>query len=226
QQVSAFGDPSLPFCPTDSQVGVVEPGVFGFFRPGTGYKTPLFNLDAPGGNSRIVARLGFIGVFYPIFIDIKLDPKRDDALTATIADIPATGTYASYTKLWAVPSDSSHDAERLNWIQAALCGLAGICPEPLESGVEPTPFMDNPTSCGPAEVGQAATSYQREEGADFGIFSLPNIEGCEAVPFEPTMSLEPTTRSAGASSGLEASLHIPQEGLTDPETLVTSHLKE
>jgi hypothetical protein len=216
-------------CPVDSQVGVISPGVSDRtnslgFEPGI-YRTPLYNLEAPGGNTGIVARLGFIGAFYPIYIDVRLDPKRDNALTAGLSNITSLiSLTASNNTLWGVPTDESHDDERFNWFEAAFC--AGQCYGiPVDSGLEPTPFMVNPTSCGPAQVGTAIDTYQRL-GADADLAALPDITGCDAVPFAPTMSVEPTTRSAAASSGLDASLHIPQDGLTDVDALATSHLKE
>ncbi len=215
-------------CPADSQVGLISPGLFSLVGAGSGYKTPLYNLEAPGGDSDVVARLGFVGVFYPMFIDVKLDPKRDYALTASIVNVPSQASLlGSLNTLWGVPTDPSHDNDRFNWFEAILCEGAGAClAGPTPSGLDPTPFMDSPTSCGPASVWQSASSYQRPEGSFFSDSSLGDIAECEPVPFEPTLSLEPTTRSASAASGLEASLHIPQEGLTDPETLATSHLKE
>jgi hypothetical protein len=228
---------SGPFCPTDTQVGMIKPGIFGFVNFDTGtYRTPLINLEPPPGDPHIVARLGFVGFFISIYIDIRLDPKRDDALTATVENIPtAAPITASRNTFWGVPTDESHDLERFNWFEALACG--GICKKeevepgvfkrvPVPSGLDPTPFMSNPTSCGPAEVGTAVRSYEQANGFDYDWASLPDLEGCSAVPFEPTMSLQPTTLSAGASSGLDVELEIPQEGLTEPTGLRSSDLKE
>ncbi len=44
-----------------------------------------------------------------------------------------------------------------------------------------------------------------EQGEEIGI------EGCEAVPFEPEISAQPTTEKADSPSGLEFDLSIPQE---------------
>ncbi len=38
-----------------------------------------------------MARLGFIAVLTPEYIDIKVDPQRDNALTATVVDVPGNG---------------------------------------------------------------------------------------------------------------------------------------
>ena len=222
-----FNGITWEMCPTDTQVGTISPGLAGIigFPPGT-INEPLYNLEAPGGDSHIVARLGFVALFYPVFIDVRLDPKRDNALTATVSNINAlVGLTGSYNRFWGVPTDESHDLERVNWVEALFCG--GICSgKPVPSGLESTPFMDGPTSCGPAKLTTTLLSYAEPEGGDTDVTPFPDFTGCESVPFEPTMSLEPTTRSAGAASGLDANLHIPQEGLTDPETLATAHLRE
>lgn len=213
-----------PFCPTDSQVGMIEPGASGFFPPGA-YRTPLVNLEPPPGDPHIVARLGFIAVFFPEYINIRLDPKRDDALTAALVNSPTVAPVTgSYNIFWGTPTDHVHDTERFNWIEALICG--GQCGGPVESELEPTPFMTNPTSCGTAEVGNATRSYEKPEGFDYAFAPLPDIEGCDAVPFEPTLSLKPTTSSAGASSGIDVNLEIPQDGLLDPEGRASSQLRK
>jgi hypothetical protein len=217
-----FSEPQ--FCPLDTQVGMIEPGATGFFPPGS-YKTPLINLEAPVGDPRVVARLGFVAVFFPLYIDVRLDPKRDNALTATVVNAPSTAAVTgSFNKFWAAPTDDSHNAERFNWFEALVCG--GQCEGPVESGLPPTAFMTNPTSCGPKEVGTGVNGYEIPEGYDWGFTPLANIEGCEAVPFDPTMSLAPTTRNASASGGLDVTLEIPQQGMLDPEGLATAHLKK
>lgn len=219
-----FSDPQT--CPLDTQVGMIEPGATGFFSAGSGYKTPLINLEAPTGDPRVVARLGFVAVFFPLYIDIRLDPKRDNALTATVVNAPSVAAVTgSYNRFWAAPTDESHDTERFTWIDAISCG--GPCdPTPVESGLDPTAFMTNPTSCGPAEVGTGVNGYEIPEGYDYAFDPLPDIEGCEAVPFDPTMTLAPTTRNAAASSGIDVELEIPQQGMVDPEGLASAHLKK
>lgn len=217
-----FSEPQ--FCPLDTQVGMIEPGATGFFPPGT-YKTPLINLEPPVGDPRVVARLGFVAVFFPMYIDVRLDPKRDNALTATVVNAPSTAAVTgSYNKFWAAPTDDSHNTERFHWFEALVCG--GQCEGPVESGLEPTAFMTNPTSCGPTEVGTGVNGYEIPEGYDWDFTPLANIEGCEAVPFDPTMSLAPTTRNASASGGLDVTLEIPQEGMLNPEALASAHLKK
>ncbi|HEX5984709.1 MAG TPA: hypothetical protein VFY69_10925, partial [Solirubrobacterales bacterium] len=216
---------SPQFCHTDTQVGMIEPGALGFFAPGT-YKTPLINLEPPTGDPNVVARLGFVAVFFPMYIDIRLDPKRDYALTAALVNVPSVAAVTgSVNNFWADPTNESHDLERFTWFDALFCG--GSCSgEPVDSGLDPTPFMTNPRSCGPTEVGTGARSYEFPEGFDWSFDPLTTIEGCESVPFDPTMSVLPTTNAAGASSGIDVNLQIPQEGLKDPAGRGPSDLKK
>jgi len=212
------------FCPVDSQVGVVEPGIREIDSLGY-YRTPLINLEPPADSPDVVARLGFMAAIYPMFIDVRLDPKRGDALTATVANAPSVAyVTGAYTRFWADPADEVHDIDRMNWIDALFC--SGACGGPVHSEMPPTAFMRNPTSCGPAEVGTALRSYQLPEGLDYDFAALPAIGGCESVPFEPTMSLAPTSSSASSSAGIDVSLRIPQDGFDDPDALASADLRK
>jgi hypothetical protein len=209
-------------CPTDSQLGLVEPGLWNLTPPG-GLREPLYNLESPGGD--VVARLGFWGFIYPIFIDIKVDPQRDNALTATVVNSPSTaGLTATNTTIWGVPTAVSHNEERFNPVEAVECG--GPCDGPVPTGLAQTAFMSNPTSCGPKEqVGFTASNYDGFSATPT-VASLPDVVGCESVPFEPTMSLTPTSRHTSSASGLDVELTVPQESLTDPDGVRTSDLKD
>ena len=220
-------------CELDTQVGLLSPALAGILAFPTGVlNEPLYNLEAPGGDSGIVARLGFLAYIYPMFIDIRVDPMRDNALTATVANPPSiVPLSATDSILWGVPTDPSHDMERYNYREAVSCG--GICgepptyiPQPRPSGLPPTAFMSNPTSCGPTQVDMASDSYQRYGDYDFAVAPLTEITDCDSVLFEPNMALKPTTRSPAASSGLDVSLQIPQDGLLNPEGTTPAHLKK
>jgi hypothetical protein len=217
-----------PVCPTDTQIGYINPGVEEFTKVGGPYRTPLFNLEAPGGNSGIVARFGFTALFSPIFIDVRIDPKRGYTVTAAVTNLNQLATLeGSYNHFWGVPTDHSHDKERYSWFEALLCShLCGGKP-PVPSGLShPTPFMDNPTSCRPAQITTTAISYQALGFGDSDLAALPEFSGCEAVPFEPALALAPTSASPGTSSGLEVGLHVPQQGLTDPEAHASADIEK
>lgn len=219
------------FCSSDSQIGWVSPGLGGTnfitFPPGL-FKEPLYNLEPPGGDSHIVARFGFIAILFPIFIDVHLDPKKGYSLTATVVNVPQLligRLVGSYTGFWGVPTDESHDNERLNPAEAIACGVP--CQGPVPSGLPPTPLMSNPTSCGPKAVGTSTVSYERwTEGWIFDPAPLGEFTNCAAVPFEPSMTVAPTTRNAGVASGLEVDLQIPQPGWANPKGKASADLRK
>lgn len=227
EQVSFSGNPK--YCPSDTQVGLISPGTAGFldFFPGEFYE-PLYNLEAPGGESGVVARFGFVALLFPVFIDVRLDPKRGYSLSTTLVNSPElSAVTGSYNRFWGVPTDSSHDHQRYNWLEAILCnehcGGTGV-----PSGLPPTPLMSNPTNCSAVEeVETSADTYDRPEGFALDVAPVDSgeITGCASVPFEPTMSVKPTTRSAGVPSGLDVGLEIPQPGLLNPRGRATAHLK-
>lgn len=220
--LASFSFSATEFCPTDSQIGVVSPGLWNCCAPGL-FNEPLYNLPSPGGD--VVARLGFVAVFYPVFIDVRVDPERDNALTATIVNAPSnadlTGTK---TTLWGVPTSPIHDAQRLNSLEALICTF-GSCPPPRPSGLAQTAFLSSPTSCEEREVGFAANNYALPSRVVRASTALPELSGCESLPFQPSMSLKPTTSRAGAPSGLDVSLSMPQANLTNPGGARTSDLK-
>jgi hypothetical protein len=216
-----FGvDPNAPQCPVNTQVGTVLAGYWSYIPYGFVYE-PLYNLASPGGD--VVARLGFYGAFYPILIDIRVDPERDNALTVSVANAPsALMPYRVTTTVWGVPSDPSHDSVRFsNVLDPVNCGVS-CTPNP--STMQPTAFMTNPTSCGPKHVRMSAESYM-------GFFATPSIAtlgsitGCDELEFDPAIDLDPTTNRADSSSGMDVSIGFDQSDITDPDKEAPAHLK-
>ena len=229
-ETSDLFNPLHPHCSFDSIIGNVNPRVTNY---GPNIKEPLYNLESPGGD--VVARIGFWAVLYPMYIDIKVDPERDDALTATVVNPPTIGqTVGAYTTTWGAPTDSTHDTQRYSPIEAFFCG--GICPFPFAgghggpepSGLPPTSFMINPTSCtgSPLDVPQIAGSYPQPDATVYRSSTMPANTDCDQVPFDPTLSLQPTTTSAAASSGVDFDLQLPQDGTTNPNGKATADLKK
>ncbi len=220
-----LNDPSTEQCPTDSQVGLVSPGIQGAVPPGF-INEPLYNLQPPGGD--VVARLGFYSVFFPSFIDIRLDPQRENSLIATVtstSNVDTSPLTGAITTIWAVPTDASHDSQRFNPFEAIAC--EGICSGvPIPSGLGKTAFMSNPTSCGEKSLGFRANIYPLPARFVSTETDLETIEDCAGVPFKPVMSIAPTERRAGSPSGVDVDLKVPQESITDPTAIRTSDLKD
>jgi hypothetical protein len=211
-------------CPTDSQVGVT---VLDLYDLSPNIPEPVYNMEPPGG-SDVVARLGFVAGLYPTFIDISVRSDDDYGLTAKIEGSPSLAILVSAdTTLWGVPADPSHDALRMTPFEAVLCGFPCQSDNGTtrSSGLTPRPFMSNPTGCGPTQVSMAIDGYQRPDLVDTASTALPPFTSCDRVPFDPTISLQPTTASPDSSSGLDVTLGQDQSGLDNVSTLAPAHLK-
>jgi hypothetical protein len=209
-------------CPTDAQVGVVELEL----TIGT-LVEPIYNLKPSKPN--VVARLGFIALLYPTYINVQVRSDSDYGVTATLSGLAgAAGLISAKTTLWGDPADASHDAQRLTPIEALFCGFPCFAPNGSSraSGLASTAFLTNPTSCEHQEVGFTTNSYPLPNQISRASASLPDITGCDKLVFNPSISLTPTTRRADAPSGLDVELSIPQQGLAEPALLAPPHLKK
>lgn len=218
----ALVHPGAEQCPLASQVGYVRVSLDYVGTPIT-LPEPLINLSP---TTTEPARLGFVGAFYPVIIDISVRSNGDYGLTGKVQG--ALGLLAPINAVeltnWGVPWDSSHDAQRFTPEEVLLC--EGPC-APHSIVQQPVPFMRNPTSCQAGkEFRFDVTAYELQGQHFMDSSPLEDITGCENVPFEPSLSLAPTTRSAGSASGVDMDLSIPQDGLVNPSGLGSADLKE
>lgn len=204
-------------CPQDTQVGITRIRQYKFFIALT---EPIYNLETPGDET--VARLGFYSATLPYFINVSVRSGSDYGLTATIENPPSAEVVGVTTELWGVPADSSHDNMRLTPREAFPEGKDES--PPRKSGLDPAPFMTNPTVCNqPLRVRISTDSYQEP-----GIYStldapFPTITGCDKLEFKPEFTAQPTSREAAAPTGLDTSLKIPQN--ETPYGISTSQLR-
>ena len=195
-------------CPVASQLGVVKVKPSEFPE----VVEPLYNLQ-PDRNE--IARFGFYGFLYPIFIDISVRTAADYGVTATVHDASGQAALISaITTLWGVPADLNHDEQRLSAFEAVVgCpGTACLAPEGKRpSGLGPLPFLSNPSACEAQELDFTARTYQAAGRLFTGPPALlPATTGCANLRFEPSFQIEPTSHRAGAPTGLSAVLKIPQ----------------
>jgi hypothetical protein len=212
-------------CPVDTQVGIAKV-LLAQFGTGKPLTTPVFNLVPPHPDVE-VARLGFYAGVAPIFIDVSIRTASDFGVTATVHGAPgAAAVLSATTTLWGNPPDPSHDKQRLTSAEGAS-GCESACTAPggkRTSSLPPTAFMTNPTACENQQVDIAATSYQFPGEVFTAIAPMEPIVGCEAVPFEARLELHTGNQVAGAPTGLQATLTMPQR--TDVELTATSALRQ
>ncbi|HET9196975.1 MAG TPA: hypothetical protein VFN92_01805 [Solirubrobacterales bacterium] len=210
--------PSDSACPFDSQVGVslvrVQPPHAGV------YTEPVYNMVPPKGTD-IVARLGFIAVGWPAFVNVRVDPT-DYSVVSTIEGIPSVaGLLEASTTLWGVPASPVHDEERITPQEA----ITGETPDGgREAHVPEAPFLSNPTDCSlQREVVVSARSYQEPNRLATLSAPFPDISGCGQLSFSPTFTAALTNPEAAAPSGIETELVIPQD--ETPDGIATSTMK-
>jgi hypothetical protein len=221
-------------CPDGAQVGLADID----FAAGSALAIgPVYNLEPPPD---VPARFGFTTSALVVLFDAALRSDGDYGLTVKVRDVsqqlPLVGTTVT---MWGVPADPSHDTDR-GWGPGKVfpCGAISdpSCSHP--AGVERRPFLTNPTACTPPGVGLPWTiimdSWQNPGVFDQATFHthLPapdeataaGITGCESVPFDPEIEVEPHSPIADAPSGYSVDLTIPQN--PDPDGIAQSHLRK
>jgi hypothetical protein len=200
-------------CPASAQIGTVTASLLthgGFPFPLT---MPVYNMEPR--NAEETAEIAFSSQFITVHIQIAVRTDSDFGLTAHV--IGTTHSYAVTgveLRLWGVPADPSHDGSRLDM------GLQPIAPP----GNARVPFLTNPTSCdGPLTFTAKANSYQDQSTFSEAQSTLPQLSQCDIVPFSPELSFQPTSRKAGAPSGYESVLTVPQNMSADGRS--SAHLR-
>lgn len=215
-----------PPCSLSTQVGITavsarDAGVWSTY--------PVFNLTPPPG---VLARFGFHIVTQNVFIDIGLNSDPPYNGVATLRNVPQLlDFYASKTQIWGNPSDPRHDELR------GECGNQSteLPPEDTEGfefeetgescpvPANPKPFLTLGTDCsGPLTAGYEAVSWNDldhddEAERDAGAIQIPALGGCGKLGFHSSIDAKPTSRGASSPTGLDFSLDVDDEGLTNPE---------
>ncbi|HWC09241.1 MAG TPA: hypothetical protein VG458_09320, partial [Solirubrobacterales bacterium] len=199
------GDPTaVPTCGVERFLRVLDScpmetaigmAEFEAFGVGSELKGPVYNLT-PGENQPALFGVKPSPVLYAY---IHVEVSADGEITAVSDENPMAGPveFADVT-MFGVPADHGMPGPRV-------------------------PFMTNPTNCtNPFAVNLDAFSYE-------GNYSGASMSGparieCAEVPFEPSMSVTPTSREAGGPTGLDVELSVPQS--EDPDELATAHVKD
>lgn len=211
-------------CPPDTQVGYLTVfandgnsnfGGGGSIGVGGGWvfanRVPLYNLVPPKG---VPADIAFnAGGFVQGHIYGIPDPAQNYAIKSQTPNISSiVQARGAEVTLWGVPGDPAHD--KFRWytkkqengdVLGAPWGSAPI-----------RPFLTNPMDCG---FDNGGTKVKVDSYNDPGNFSSPqeygdplNVTGCDdpRFRFEPDISVQPTDRHAGAPTGLDVNLKVPQ----------------
>jgi hypothetical protein len=196
-----------PSCPPSTAVGVLHANVVGNGE----IAVPIYNLAPPPGQA---SQFGSSVINLNAFQNASVRTEDGYGITVTAPNIPKEITSVTET-IWGVPADPSHDAERGGAVEQG---------PPIASDAPLLSFLTLPASCqSPQETTLELDSklnpgvFVREmaETLDSGGNPAP-MSGCEAVPFQPKIASQPTTRLASNPSGLDFELKLPNQGLLSP----------
>lgn len=224
-------------CPADTAVGVA---MVTFNEPANRkletLTVPVFNLEPAAGEP---ARFGFFAAgVLPIVLDASLRTGGDYGVTVTSHRIPeVSALLATRLTFWGAPGDPRHDAQR-GWscVAGGFYRFTTDVEHPLpscaesqgSSGIE-APFLRLPTSCtGPLAAPMLLRSWLA--GASYLPPVEPEqqlgLEGCNRLPFDPGIELEPDVHAASSPSGLAVRLSLPQEVSEAPGGLAEADLRD
>lgn len=210
-------------CPDATQIGTVRLSTsLSNGNPGAGF-FPLYNMVPPPGHPSSFA-FEVLQIAYVHLLG-RVRSNGDYGLSADVSQIPSKiGILGNEITLWGDPSDPSHDQVR--GINCASHGLTN-CPTPPPLA---KPFLSLPSSC-PSAPGEtllkaaawdgpaAEKAYPRSGPAGEPV----SVNGCNHVQFEPTISSQATTNVGDSPSGLDFTLHQPQNEAM--HGLATANLK-
>ncbi|HEX7245623.1 MAG TPA: hypothetical protein VF245_08670 [Solirubrobacterales bacterium] len=197
-----------PSCLPSTQVGVLRA-----ILPGIGLAIgPIYNLTPPPG---VAAQLGFSspsGFFSLQSASVRT--KEGYGVRVSAPDLPLEVTEVTAT-LWGAPADEGHTPERGD--NAKGGGVKSEAPL--------LPFLTMPTSC----LAPPLLTISADSKDNPGMFVSETVPardkgdnpiamiGCEAVPFEPSISANPMTGAAESPAGLDFELKLPNKGLLNPK---------
>jgi hypothetical protein len=219
-------------CPADTALGVAS--VMIYERNLGGLMTitvPLFNLKPHYGEP---ARFGFLALGIPVILDTSVRTGGDYGVTVSVDNIfQGAALLGSQVTFWGVPGDSRHDSAR-GWQCVSdeffvVVAGAGLPPcTPLGQSTPP-PLLSLPTSC----TGPLQTSLSMDSWAQEGNFTVPvapssepSLDGCNRLPFSPSIGVAPDGQAGSTPTGLTVGIHVPQDAALNPAGLADANVKD
>lgn len=204
-------------CPVQSQIGVVALDLHVAGASAT-IPYPLWNVEPREGEA---ADIGLYIQAAPLHLVPRVDSAGNYALTIDSKSIPTAMQLSGQTAtLWGVPHDSSHDLERacVSDPQVLSCEARPL-PGPHR------PFLTSATSCsGPLTSRMRIASWQRPDDFKHAEYSTASgLDGCESVPFEPSIEVATSSTEPDAPTGLTVEVRTPQSD--DPDGIGQAHLE-
>ncbi len=223
------GGENVNRCPQQTAVGVAVVVVDETLKVGRlAFTVPLFNLEPAVGEP---ARFGFyvpVGAV-PVIIDTAVRTGGDYGITVSVHNIAQTISFLSSTvTVWGVPGDPSHDASRGWGCLQQTAGASNVeLPCTPSEGGDPPPFLSLPTSCtGALQTSVEADSWLEPQSKVVTQGdAMPALDGCNRLPFAPSVRVTPDGTAASTPTGLNVDVHVPQDSVLLGKGLAESNVR-
>ena len=176
-------------------------------------RVALYNLVPPQGTP---VDLGFnAGGLVQGHIYATLDPAQNYAIKSVSANISSlVNVRGAEVTLWGVPGDAAHDKFRYFAKDSEEEPPGSALGAPFAAPIQP--FLTNPMDCGFDNGGALVQLDSYEHPGEFTKAeesgSPLDVTGCDdpRFRFEPDIAVQPTDSHAGAPTGLDVHLKVPQ----------------
>ena len=191
-------------CPADTAVGIAFE-TFGVGNDLNDFEAiPVFNLDPGAGEP---ARFGFVVSGDPVFLNTSVRSGGDYGVDVDVDNVTQLVAFrSSFVTFWGAPNAPAHNGQR-GW--ECLIGLSD-CPQNAE--LPQQPFLTLPDSCqAPFEGMMEANAWTEPEyvGPIDSTFQ-ETLDGCNEIPFKPSVAVAPDEQSSSSTSGLTVHVRLPQ----------------
>jgi hypothetical protein len=211
-------------CPPASQVGTISLDLTISSQYGPVKDTfPLYNMEVTSYG--VAAELGFRTIAFTQTLVASVRPG-DAGLTISSTNISKRAEPHNITvTVWGLPAATVHDPERgqecytIGAASTLQCVKGGQI-----ANIAVKPFLSNPTSCGSFTATMRADAWEESGNWSEASTEVGPIAECERVPFDPSIEVQPTTRSAESPTGLNVSLLVPQRW-EEPIGISTANLE-
>jgi hypothetical protein len=174
---------------------------------------PVFNLVPENGEP---ARFGFVYEKVPVVLDTSLKTGQGYAVQVKVENTSQTAeVLSSVVTVWGVPGDARHSNARGWECLGHGFYVQGLEPQPAcpATAPNPSPYLIMPaTACKGALQGTASVQSWKQEafGPEVPISEAETLQGCERLPFDPTISAQPDQKEASTPTGLNVEVNVPQ----------------
>jgi hypothetical protein len=204
-------------CPEQSAVGAAEVLTYEPSHEGLlPITVPVYNMEPSTGEP---ARFAFYPAKVPVFVDVSVRTGSDYGVTVKVLNTTQTISFlASTVSVWGVPGESAHNPDRGacldNDVVGGSSGL-GVC-HAFEQ-IAPPAFLQLPTVCSgqPLRTEGFGDSWEEpkpeSEQRVFAGQPMVTLDGCNRLPFTPSIQVTPDGTAASSPTGMTVDVHVPQQ---------------